>query len=192
MNSKGFTLMETMVALTIFVFVMILAGNFIVTGFKSYSFTSEQETAIQHARRVTEAITKELRGTNSSELGAYPLETVESQNLVFYSDINDDGLMERVNYYLDSGDNTIKKSVILPDGSNQYTIHAATTTIAEYINNQTEALFNYYDADMATTTAVNEIRLVNISVKVNVTPTVMPNDYYVEADVQLRNLKDNL
>ena len=39
---------------------------------------------------------------------------------------------------------------------------------------------------------INEVRLINVILKINVTPLVAPNDYYVETDIQLRNLKDNL
>src|SRR3989339_105358 len=129
----GFTLPEVLVYMAIFVSVFVLGANYIITGFKTSRFASEQETAIQYARKATEIMAKELRGANSSEQGAYPLDTTEAENL-----------------------------------------------------------FTYYDSNNATSTSINSIRLIKTSIKINVTPGIAPNDYYVETSVQLRNLKDNL
>ena len=45
---------------------------------------------------------------------------------------------------------------------------------------------------MATATEAYDVRLIRAYLKVNVTPTIMPNDYIIITDVSLRNLKDNL
>ena len=68
----------------------------------------------------------------------------------------------------------------------------ATTTIASYVNNQEEAIFTYYDNSYNETGLINNVRLINIKLKINVTPERAPMDYTVETDVTLRNLKDNL
>ena len=75
---------------------------------------------------------------------------------------------------------------------NDYDQPRSTTTIAQYMNNQDEPVFIYYDNNRAETADIDSIRLINIQLRINVTPWRMPNDYYVETDVHLRNLKDNL
>lgn len=190
LNKTGFTLMEISIAMAIFLTVALLAGDFIIKGFRSTTFGSEQETAIQNARRGMEIMTKEIRGANGSERGDYPLSTVENDDFVYYSDIDDDGQMERVRYFLD---NTLLKKITTPPGpADDYNMPTATTTIAEYVNNQAEAIFTYYDDNYIETGDLDSIRLINIKLKINVTPERAPNDYYVETDVNLRNLKDNL
>jgi prepilin-type N-terminal cleavage/methylation domain-containing protein len=190
LNKTGFTLMEISIAMAIFLTVVLLAGDFIIKGFRSTTFGSEQETAIQNARRGMEIMTKEIRGANDSERGDYPLSTVENDDFVYYSDIDDDGQMERVRYFLD--DTLLKKVTTPPGPADDYNMLSATTTIAEYVNNQAEAIFTYYDNNYIETGDLDSIRLINIKLKINVTPERAPNDYYVETDVNLRNLKDNL
>ncbi len=191
LNKKtGFTLIETMVVMSILLFVFFVGYEFIVRGLRATTFGSEQETAIQNARRGMEIMTKEIRGANNSERGDYPLSTVENDDFVYYSDIDDNGQMERVRYFLD--DTSLKKVATPPGPADDYNMPSATTTIAEYVNNQAEAIFTYYDNNYAETDDLDSIRLINIKLKINVTPERAPNDYYVETDVHLRNLKDNL
>ena len=186
----GFTLIEILIVMAIFSTVILLASDFIITGFRSTTFGSEQETAIQNARRGMEIMTKEIRGANNSERGDYPLSNIEEDDFVYYGDINDDGEMERVRYFLDG---VLLKKVTTPPGpANDYNMPSATTTIANFMNNQAEAIFTYYDNNHTETSDLDSIRLININLKINVTPERAPNDYYVETDVHLRNLKDNL
>ena len=192
LNSKnrGFTLLETIVAISILVTVTIIAAEFIIRGFKSTTFEAEQETAVQNARYGVEIMVKEIRGANNSERGDYPLSVIEEDNLIYYSDINDDGYMEKVRYFLDGF--LLKKVVTPPGDDNNYDTAGATTTISRYVTNQSERVFTYYDSNYAETDDINSVRLVNINLKINVTPERAPNDYNVETDVHLRNLKDNL
>jgi hypothetical protein len=60
------------------------------------------------------------------------------------------------------------------------------------MNNQEDTIFTYYDSDHSEANIINDIRLVNIQLKINVTPNIAPNDYWARTDIQLRNLKDNL
>jgi hypothetical protein len=43
---------------------------------------------------------------------------------------------------------------------------------------------------MATATQAYDVRLIRAKLKINVTPEIMPNDYLISMDVNLRNLKD--
>jgi len=190
LNKKGFTLIEILVTMTIFSIIVTITGNFIITSFRSNRFISEQEQAVTNARRALDITKKEIRGANSSEQGDYPLRTIDNDDFSYYSDIDDDGEMERIRYYL-SGTNLIKE-LTEPGASKDYSSSPSVTIISQYMNNQEENIFTYYDSSHTETSLINEVRLVNISLKINVTPSISPNDYYVETDVTLRNLKDNL
>lgn len=189
-RQKGFTLIELMIAVSIFVMIFIMGADFVIRGYKSMAFESEQEAAVKNARRIMELVTKEIREINLSARGDYPISTTSEQSLAFYSDADNDGSTEKIRYFL--SDRTFKKGAILPGASLDYSGTENITSIADYINNQTEPLFFYYDSDGATSTTINDIRLIKVKLKVNVTPNIMPNDYYLESDIQLRNLKDNL
>ncbi len=189
-NNTGFSLIEVMVATAILLLILTLGYNFIVTGFRASTFNYEQQTAIENARRAMEIMTREIRGANTSARGDYPLGRIGEDDFMFYGDINYDGVFERIRYFVDGS--KLFKVVTQPGPLTDYQTVGATTTIANYVNNQDEPVFIYYDNDRDETSDIDRIRLVNIVLKINVTPERAPNDYYVETDVHLRNLKDNL
>ncbi len=189
---NGYTLVEILVVVFIMMMALFVGADYIINGFRSTTFNIEQEDAIVNARNAVNIFTKEIRGANTSDNGSYTLDTIADQEFIFYSDINDDNSMEKVRYYLDSGDNELMKDVIAAGPARDYSQATTTSIIARYINNQSEPIFTYYDSNGATTTAIIDVRMIGISLKVNVTPSRAPNDYYIVANVTLRNLKSNL
>jgi len=189
-NNKGFTLIELFVVISILGIISTIVLNFVVMSFKATRFEEEQAEAVKQARDAMNVMKTEIRGANNSAHGDYPLAVVNNQQFAFYSDIDKDDVFEKIDYFLDGL--VLKKSVIEPDASGNYGAAPVVNVIAEYVNNQTEDIFSYYDSNYATTTSVNNIRLINITLKINVTPEIAPADIYVETDVSLRNLKSNL
>jgi len=170
--------------------VMTLGQRFIVQGFKSTTFNTEQEEAIRTGRNAMNTISKEIRGANSSEQGDYPLLQVEEQDIVFYSDVDNDDLMEKIRYFRQ--DDTLIKTITEPGVLYDYSGNPSTSTLSLYLNNQEEPIFSYFNSDNVSTDIINNIRLININLRINVTPWRAPNDYYLETDVSFRNLKSNL
>lgn len=189
-KNKGFSLVEVTVVIAIMTIIFILGGNFIITGFRSTTFGSEQTDAVDNGRKALESLTLDVREAIMSERGDYALNTIEDQNFVWFGDIDNDGAVEMIRYFLEN--TSLKRIVTEPGDSNNYDGSVSTSTIASHINNQAEPIFYYYDSNNATTSVINNVRLVNIVLKMNVTPEIAPNDYYIETDVHLRNLKDNL
>jgi hypothetical protein len=167
-----------------------MGADMITRTMKAMVFNDEQATAITNARRAMTIMTKEIREAKLSDRGDYPLLTVNPQNFVFFSNIDSDQDTEKVQYTL-SGYNLLK-IITEPGVAHTYTGPYSTTTIAQYVNNVAEPIFYYYDSNNATTTDIIQIRLVNLRLKINVTPARAPSDYYVETDINLRNLKSNL
>lgn len=191
-NNKGFSLFEIMVVMTITITIVFMSSDYIIKGFRSSLFNDEQTTAIHTARQAVNIINKEVRGANSSELGSYPLNNINDDDFCFFSDIDDDGETEKIRYYLDNINYKLLKSVTEPGSSKNYSDPPTISTIANFVNNQEEAIFLYLDDNGNETSTINEIRLITTILKINVTPWRSPADYYVESSVNLRNLKDNL
>lgn len=189
-SKNGFTLIEILIAITITAILTIVINRFIVQSYKSITFNSEQSEAIEQARDAMEIMIREIRSANVSEQGAYALLTTAEHNFVYYSDIDDDQETEKIRYFLDGSE--LKKVVTEPGISMDYGGAAVTSTIASYVNNQADPIFIYYDSDYLEVSAINDIRLINIQLKINVTPERAPGDYWARTDVNLRNLKDNL
>lgn len=193
---SGFTLLETFVVLSIATALILLGAEFIISGYRANLFGREQDMAIQNARKVNKILVNELREAVQSERGDYILDLTEDNELSFYSDIDKDNSVEKIRYFLDG--TILKRGVINPVGDplEYLSLNESVTDVAEFLNNQSEPVFTYYDtnnnliADPTTNKTI--IKLIHISLKINVTPAIAPNDYYVEMDSQLRNLKDNL
>jgi hypothetical protein len=195
-NNKGFTLMEVVFIMVITVMVVYVTSTFIVRGFRSNVFAEEQNIAIRNARKINQLMVNEIREGIRSEAGDYVLNTTDAQTLTFYGDIDKDNNIEKIRYFLDNS--ILKRGVIKPSGDPvEYLAGGEVVTeVAYYVNNQSEPVFTYYDRNnnliAAPSSNKTQVKLINISLKINVTPTIAPNDYYVEMDAQLRNLKDNL
>ncbi|MEA2088897.1 MAG: type II secretion system protein [Patescibacteria group bacterium] len=195
MRKSGFTLIEIIVVIMLLGFAVTLFTNFVVQGYKANLFGKEQDLAVQNGRKATEQIAEEIREATQSDRGDYSLDVVAEQNLSFYSNIDSDDDIEKVRYFLNGS--IFKKGIIEPSGDPiVYTGTESIIDVSKYINNQSEAIFIYYDTDNNViadpTTNKNDIRLIRVSLKINVTPEIAPQDYYVEMNAQIRNLKDNL
>jgi len=187
--SKGFTLVELIAVISILTLTSFLAGDIIVTGLKTTRYESEQAAAVEYARKSMEIIAKDLRGANTSEKGDYPIAVAEDNELVFFNDVNGDDLMEKIRYYLD--DTNLVREIYLPGALKDYGVFGASSAIANHLNNLDIPIFTFYDSGSTETEAINRIRMVRIRLMINVTPAIAPNDYILESDITLRNLKDN-
>jgi len=97
---KSFTLIETLVAIFVFALAMVAVAGLIVLGYRTHGFTKEQSIAIEEAQRGIEKMVKEIREAKSGDDGSFPIEKADDKEFIFYSDIDDDGEVERVRYFL--------------------------------------------------------------------------------------------
>jgi Tfp pilus assembly protein PilV len=97
---RALTLIEAIVAIFIFSLVIGTVSGLILTVYRSHGFASQQSMAIEEARRGIEIMVKEIREAREGEDGSYPIEKADDKELIFYSDIDNDGKTERVRYYL--------------------------------------------------------------------------------------------
>lgn len=96
----GFTLIETIITISIFTAAMVAVIIFVQTLYRSQSYAFQQSTAINEARRGIEIMVKEIREANTGEDGSYIIEKADDHEFIFYSDIDNDGMVERVRYFL--------------------------------------------------------------------------------------------
>jgi len=202
---RGFTLVEIIVTLGVLSIVILGIYSFLVEIIKFQNFVSEQNAAISIARNGIEQIIQELREADISDTGAYPIALANAQELVFYSDIDNDLLTEKVRYFLD-GIN-LKKGIIeatydpLADPPYSYLGDEEIKNISLSVQNSAEPIFSYYNGDYPGDTInnplpypvnVTEVKLIKINLQININPYRVPDTYLLENYVQLRNLKENL
>lgn len=97
---QGFTLIETLVVIAIFSLMMTAIAGSIIILYRTYGYTWEQSIAIDEARRGIETLVKEIRTARIADDGSYPIEKAGDKEFIFYSDIDGDGKVERVRYFL--------------------------------------------------------------------------------------------
>ncbi|MBL7156213.1 MAG: hypothetical protein ISS87_01265 [Candidatus Pacebacteria bacterium] len=99
---KGFTLIETLILVLVFSLVMGAVFTFILMFYRTYGYIFAQSTAINEARRGIETMVKEIREARAGDDGSFPIEMAGDKEFIFYSDIDKDGAIERVRYFLGS------------------------------------------------------------------------------------------
>lgn len=198
---NGFTLIEMVITVSIVAIVFVIASDFVLQSLGTQRYISEQNEAINQSRLALKTMSAELREAVSADTGAYPLELIADQEIIFYGDIDNDTDTERIRYFL-SGE-TIQRGLIEPTGFPvTYPMENETiTTLVSYVRNTPqEPLFYYFDENYPTdivnnplTSPVNPVvvRMVEIHVLTNVDTAHIPDTHVLTGRVQLRNLKEN-
>lgn len=200
-NSKGFTLIEMIVGIFIFSILALgiisLVSSVFVSSGKQGSLIADSD----QARKLSGTIMNELRNAQISSIGAYPLDTVSAQTLIFYSNIDGGNDIEKVRYFIQNGD--LKKGVIKPSG-NPLTYNSGNevaTTVQKNIANGSSPLFYYYDGTyegitdnyLAQPVNVTDVKFIKLDLKVYNKGGLNNTNYYsVTASGAVRGLKDNL
>ena len=191
---KGFTLVETLITITIFTLALGAVTGFIVMTYRIHDFVWQQAIAISEARIGIETMVKEIRRASSGDDGSYIIERAEDFEFIFYSNIDKDKDVERVRYFVEA--TNFKKGVINPIGwPIKYPLaDEQIFVLSKYVRNL-PPIFRYFDGDGNELTAparLKDTKLMRVSLIINVNPERLPDNYYLESNVQLRNLKTNL
>lgn len=97
---RAFTLIEVLMTIAIFVLAFGVINGLVVMIYRTHSYERDQSKAIEEARRGVEIMTKEIRQAQTGEDGSFPIERAGDKEFVFYSDVDGDGAVERVRYFL--------------------------------------------------------------------------------------------
>ena len=198
---NGFTLLELTITIGIFIIIVFAWNDFALQSYRSAAFGQGQLEAIRQAQKGIETMAKELRELSLAESGSYPLELANDQEIIFYSDIDQDIYVERVRYFMDG--TNLKKGVVEPSG-NPFTYdlnNEIVSIVSTNVRNDTLPIFIYYNGDYPADTINNPLpsparlvdtKLLHVFLRINIDPLRAPNDFDLETDVQLRNLKTNL
>jgi len=195
----GFSLVEVLIAIAIavgFIFAIVaFQGNF-----KSLqNFASQKLQSQQDIDQTVQIMTTAIRSAGPSSIGSYPIESAGTSSFVFYSDINKDGLYERVRYFL--GTSTIQEGITEPSGnplSYVTSTEVITSEVNDIIPSTSTPLFSYYDANYTGTQLpmsypldVSKIRLVQFLFLADVNASSSPGPDFFSQMVDIRNLRSN-
>lgn len=198
---KAMTLVEMLVAIGIVLIVMEGFSFLLIRTWETNKFILEEGLASAAVSRSTNKMVIQLRGVQQADNGDYPIASGDDFDLVFYGDIDDDGVVEKVHYFLDLATDQLKQGVSDPLATNPVTYPAGDSTvtiIANYIvNENTDPAFYYYNANypsdvvnnpLTTPATVGAIQMIRVHLLINIDPIRAPNNVNMESFVDLRNL----
>jgi len=200
-NLNGFTLVEILVVVTIVVILSLAIANFGRDIFWQNYIWSRTLIAESEAKVAMRRLIAELRTAEPSSTGTYPIESASQNNLIFYSDLNNDGKRERLRYWLDG--RTLRRGRVSPTGQ-PYVYDIGTESFSIVVNdliNSNNLIFSYYNRSydgtasstpLAEPIEVKNIRLVKVEFLIDANSLQAPAPFYLSSQVMLRNLKDNL
>ncbi len=106
LNSRGFTVVELIVALSLLSIVLACAYYFLAFSYKVLGKTESEFDAIQDARMAETKMEEDIRSAEAAKIGATRHKAVEVQNngmwLTVYTDTDKDGTLQTVQYKLEN------------------------------------------------------------------------------------------
>lgn len=198
-DKKGFTLIETIVVISLSTILAIAISASIVNFYQVNNYAIAQSYEIDQARRGLQTWIKDVREMTFADNGTYPIVVMEPHRLGFFSDVDSDSSIEYVEYVLSS--TTLYRNVFDAVGSPPvYNLGSPnkTDTLSEYVQNNPQATstFSYYDNNgtvlTSTSSLLTDVKYLEAKVIVNIEPIRSPGEYMLRSGVAPRNLKDNL
>lgn len=192
----GFTLIEVFTVIAISTLSFFVINSFILRMYRANSYATEQSVAIDQARKGILDIVECLRGATISDTGSFPIVSVGTSTITFYSNIDNDVNVEKVRYFLDG--NILKRGVKKSTGSPlAYTSSEEVKVIAENVRNVINItdIFNYYNnlgVKITDLTKITDITFVKVNLIIDINPNRAPEDFNLRSSVSIRNLKTNL
>lgn len=196
---RGFTLLETLISISLFVGISIALWIFVNQSFFFNSYLGTSMNTQLDSRQILKRLVRELRGTSPSSLGSYPIALAGTSSITFYSNIDEDMQKEQIRYFLQGSE--LRRGETKPSGNPiVYDLgDERLSTIAKNIVNSTSTpIFDYFDKNYAGTSSplafpinIADVRLVRITLIIDNNPNNLPLAVTVTTQVNLRNLKDN-
>lgn len=193
-RERGFSLIETIVLLAVFIIILIAIVNSLRFVYRGQRFAFEQADATRSARTGVERTVRNLREMSLADDGAYPVVAMATSSVTFYSDYDNDNKVERVRYFLDGTD---YKRGIVESAGDPPTYTTSSEVVATISNNVRNTvlgtpLFTYYDKIgvlMSDFTQIGDLAFVLVRLTVNLHPEKAPEDFELRSSAALRNIK---
>lgn len=200
-NHRGMTLIELLIASFIIAMLGLGILSFQILLGKNQNIAVNSYLDVEESNKIVSDFVKEIRVAQYSENGSYPLESVTDNQIIFYSDINFDGTIDRVRYTLTGS--TFYKGVIKPSGqpATYPSSSEIVTTLSDKIKNGSTPAFYYFNGDwpidvtnnpLALSSRISQTRTVKIYLIINASSINAREDYQLESSSEIRILKDNI
>lgn len=196
MNKKGVTYIEIIMSVAITAIILILIGKLTTTSNIINSLIDQTIKVRQSSDYTFQTLVSDIRSMIPSAAGAYPIESASSTSFIFYSDVDRDGVVDRVRYTLATS--TLDRGTIRPAG-NPLIYSTSSEIITSSVNNVDvgQSSFTYFDenftgSQIPLSSPVNllAIRVIKVNITVK-SSTSTENIVKFTNAIMPRNLKTN-
>lgn len=194
---RGISLLEVILAIVLSLGVLTVAIQASHSFLLMQNFLNQKLRGQEDVRLAFQSFESELRSVMAAVTGAYPLELASSSSIIFYNDVDNDGLAERVRYTITA--DFLEKGVIKPSGnpmSYPTTTEKTSKVVSRVIG--ASSTFYYYDSNYSGSQSplnlpvdVKVVRMVELVLTVNTSTTTTPLPLIFKSKVNLRSLKSN-
>lgn len=197
-RKDGFTLLEILVAMGIGTSILVLATLFAIDITNFGLFLGERLETERDLERTIRVFITEARAMTNAEHGSYPIADAQSESFTFYTDVDADGTIEQVRYFLNGTE--LQKGIIEPEGSpaSYDPADEDVRTVVEYIVPGSD-IFSYWGEGWVGETAslsvpidLSDIRLVRFRATVDKDTATAPGPSTQSIHVTIRNLREQL
>jgi len=191
----GFTLIEILIVLTVIGGLISLVSYFAIDISTLQLFIGESLLVDQEIEIGFKIMGPEIRSIGPANNGSYMIEATSSSSFSFYSDVDNDGLFDKVRYFLDGG--VFKRGVVRPSG-NSIVYSQATEKITEMVHGVISSnIFSYFSKDyndssrssLEVPVDVSAIRVVGVKLRVDSNIDKGPGPQTLLATFTIRNLR---
>ena len=191
-DSRGLTLLETLVWIGMFTMIMGAIVSTMVYFYRANSYTLQGAIAITSAQHGVDTMIRTIRQAAYASNGAYPIVSLGANDLVLYANIDTDPAIERVHYYVLGA--SLYQGVLDPSGDPPvYSGTETVTVLADNVQNLTQGVnaFTYFDANglqMADLTKISDVRVVTVNLSVDTDTSRLPGPVTIRSSAAMRNI----
>jgi hypothetical protein len=189
---KGMTMMEVIVMIAVFSIIMVAVTALLASSWRNHNFIMNTNSASITANQGTSKVVDIIRTARVGDNGAYPIQSAQDFDLVLFSDIDKDGVTEKIHCYID--DEKLKLGISNPIGfplSYPASDEETRVIARRIVNNSSEPIFHYYN----NTNNIISNPGANISqikmVEINLVVERKEGDLSIESYASIRNLSDH-
>ncbi len=191
--TRGISLVETVITIGIAVFALITIGTFTLSFYRNHAYAIEQSFAVNSARKGVDRMVRDIREASFSDEGGFPVVSIGAYEIVFFSDIDRDDMIERVRFSLDNG-LLLRGQADSTGTPPEYPVSDDMESIvSDYVRNEEygHAMLRYYDEEgdeIIDYDLVTDVAFVTIDLMVNINPDRLPHDFILKSSASLRNV----
>jgi len=194
----GMTLVELVVVIGIYTVLLLVITMSITNLYKTNAYSFAQANEVDNARKGMTQWNRDAKELTTAENGTFPIAVIDEHHFGYYSDTDQDNLVEYVEYILAA--TTLTKYTYNPTGSPasyDFTAPDNEEVLSLFVQNinQSTSTFTYFDDSanqLSSTSPLVDVRYIKAQIIVNIDPIRSPGEFMLRSSIAPRNLKDNL